>query len=164
MRNLLILTLLAATTFVACNSDQSSSNLSTEEMEEILTSQQWRFDIPVIEEGLEEMKSKMTPGQIDIARTALRRVQFGSFEFTKDNKIFLNLNNGATKSQGTWVFTKKEKDLVLTFTSTKAIPHVVRNFSKEQIYLEANPQQGLLYPKVFIPLSEGAGLPKDSIQ
>jgi hypothetical protein len=164
MRNLLILILLAATTFVACNSDQSTTSQSIEELEEILTSQKWRFDVPLIKEGLNIIKPKMSPGQADIANNALKRVQFGTFEFTEDNKIFLNLNNGASTSQGTWVFTKKEKNLVLTFTSTKAVPHVIRNFTKEQIYLEADPENGLLYPKVFIPLTEGAGLQKDSIQ
>ncbi len=51
--------------------------------------------------------------------------------------------------------------MILTFSTQKIIEHKIRNFSKDEIYLEANIDGGAIYPKIFIPLSEGAGKPQE---
>ncbi|MCB0652836.1 MAG: hypothetical protein KDC85_16270 [Saprospiraceae bacterium] len=160
MRKLLILFVFAAITLSSCKqaTNQNPAGLTIEEMTDILTSQKWRYDVDQVQKGLDEVKSKIPPGQYEIVSKAIQRVQFGTFEFTKDNTIWLDLANGSSPSQGTWVFSPEGDYLVITFSTTKAVPHPIEKFSKDEIYLGANLEAGAIYPKVFIPLSEGSGI------
>lgn len=164
MRNFLILVAMAAVTFSACTSstDNKSGGKNIEEMEQILTSQMWRFDFPKINKDLDAMKSKISPAFYESATKGLKRVQFASFEFAPNHQIKLNLNNGSELTTGTWVFDESGENLIIAFSSTSAIPHKIRTFTKDEIYLESNIDNGAIYPKVFIPLAEGAGLEKQN--
>ena len=163
MRNFLILFLLAAVVFSACDNNSTDNNpegLSIEEMTAILTSQNWRYDYPRIKESLDSIKSHTPPSKFDIVARGAERVQFATFEFTPQNTIWLDLNDGSEKVQGAWTFSPEGDYMVVTFSNSKAQPQKIKKFSKEEIYLAPQADVGALYPKIFIPLSEGAGLPK----
>lgn len=159
MRNLIIL-VLALSVLSSCNQSSTSSgnSKSVAEMTEILTSKLWRYDVPLIKEKFEILKSKMNPAQFEVVDNVLPRLQFATFEFTEDNKIKLNLNNGKSISDGTWVFSNNGNSLILTFSSVKEVPHKILEFSEDRITLEENVKAGILYSKIFIPLAEGAGV------
>ncbi|KAA3624178.1 MAG: hypothetical protein DWQ02_23425 [Bacteroidetes bacterium] len=162
MRNLLILFVFAAVLFSACEptTDNNPSGLTVEEMTEILQSQKWRYDYPRVMAGLDSLKPHMNPAKYQVVSAGVQRVQFGTFEFAPDNIIWLDLNNGNDPVQGNWAFTEDGKHFMITFSTQKAIPHPIINFSKEEIHVDANSEAGAVYPKIFIPLSEGAGLPR----
>ncbi len=177
MRNLLILFALASVLFSGCQTTPSTENnpqgLSVEEMTEILTSQKWRYDIPRIREAMDSLKSHTPPTQFQLVESSINRVQFGVFEFAPENILWLDLNNGSEKVQGNWAFSKDGKSLMITFSTTKATPQPIKHISKEKIELDLNIDAGALYPKIFIPVSEGAGkqrinpsqeAPKDTVQ
>ena len=156
MRNLIILVLALSVLFGCTESTTSGKNI--DEMTKILTSKKWRFDIPLIKEKFEGIKSKMNPAQQEVVRNIFPRLQFASFEFSTDNRIKLDFNNGNSISDGTWVFTNDGSALVLTFSSVKEIPHLIMEFGEDKIYLQENIDAGLLYPKIFVPLAEGTGI------
>jgi hypothetical protein len=150
--------------FSSCQTTPSTDNnpvgLTVEEMTEILTSQKWRYDYPKIKAALDSIKSQIDPTTFSIVSAGPERVKFGIFEFAPNNVLWLDLNNGTDRLQGTWKFGPEGKLLVVTFSNSKANPQEIVKFSKEEIYLAAQPGLGAYYPKIFVPLSEGAGLPQ----
>ena len=77
MRKLLILFVFAAITLSSCKqaTNQNPAGLTIEEMTDILTSQKWRYDVDQVQKGLDEVKSKIPPGQYEIVSKAIQRVQ-----------------------------------------------------------------------------------------
>ena len=156
MRNLLII-ILALSVLTGCT-ENAPTGKSIAEMTTILTGKTWRFDVPVIQEKVEKYKHKMNPGQQTITKTTMKRLQFATIEFMENNAINLDFNDGKNITTGTWVFTKDGASLILTFSSVSAVAHKIIAFGDDKIHLEENMKLGLLYPKIFVPLAEGAGM------
>lgn len=142
----------------SCSSEGGKNTAAIQEQTTLLTSKPWRLDVDAIKKRVDA--SKLSPVQSTIIEQSLDITQFATFEFAADSTVYIDLNNGDPKTRGVWNFDNTANKMYLSLTGGANVqPHEVIKMTKDSVILAGNPKLGLLYDKVFVPLSAGKGLP-----
>ena len=135
--------LLISVFLFGCNSSQQSH----EGQRQILIQKKWKYDKDAILAASEKLPH--WADYQDMIQGAVRRMEFGVFEFAEDGKLSLTLNE--RNYSGTWVLSPNGKKLSLLLDGASNIPQTVEEFTEDRIILAVDMENGIPFPKILIP-------------
>ncbi|GJM34037.1 MAG: hypothetical protein DHS20C18_30380 [Saprospiraceae bacterium] len=163
MRSLILLIGLAF--MFACGGSGTGGSIASGDLikkRDILTSQEWRMAVEAILPMQDSLQLEGT--EKNIFTNSLKQLQFATFSFYPDSNLSVNLNNGKDLIGGRWMFDNSGRELFLSFTMANPVPHPIEFLSKDSIVLGMNRDRGIIFPKIFVPLSENMGKKAETVQ
>ncbi len=126
---------------------------SKQEVADVLTGHEaWRWDVQAIRDSM----NKLTLGQseFDVIMASLKRMESGVFEFKKDGQLILTIMG--EPREGTWALGSNGKTITMTLPNVAVVPNDIVEISADRFMLGADKPNGVLFPKIFVPMEPGS--------
>lgn len=133
----------------ACNGGSSSSK--AEEYTQIIMSHPWKYDYDAIVEAVDF--SQMNPTQADMVKGLSEIMSKANIAFLPDSVTVITHEDGS-RTTGRWFVSEDAKYLYLQASAAGGEPQMIKEVTKERIWVENDPEKSFPFPKIFIPTYE----------
>lgn len=114
---------------------------------QIITAHKWKYDSDAIREAAKA--TLKTNQEEDLMNSALARLENATFAFNEDGSMLLEMTD--QQRGGTWELTEDSQEFFLLLDGTSNFGNKVSEISNNRIVLEADPERGIIFPKIFAP-------------
>ena len=142
---LLLFLLLPLFMLSGCAGD--SAKREYEKNTKIITSKKWKYDDAAIREAAKS--TLKTNQEEDLMNNTLARLQNAYFVFNEDGSMMLDMAD--QQRLGTWELTDDSSEFFILLGGTSNLGNKVTEISENRIYLAADPERGMIFPKIFMP-------------